>query len=206
MRNRECLISSEIGRDNNHSHLFTLPRIIQEHMNLKGALATGCQVDIQLDIITLLYTFKGLYALGVLSQATKAKVLETDDAAILNAGQVHGVVPDVVVVLHPVVAVRTIHKAGITSTVVIIWLQTENLEALAGHLCTSILVAIGSFRSPYIILGIRVVSCNLHHTALGNRFFVPCNLDGSDHCLTGIAKATGRTVVEDIPLTIDFLQ
>ena len=206
MRNRDCLICGKISRDINHSYFFTLPRIIQEHMNLKGTLTTSCQVDIQLDTVTLLNTFEGLHALGILSQTAKAKVLEADDAAILNAGKIHGVVPYVVVVLHPVIAVRTIHKAGITSTIEIIWWQTENLETFTGHLSTSILVTIGSFGCPHIILGIRVVSRNLHHPTLGNRFLVPRNLHGSNHCLTGIAEATGRTVVEDIPLTIDFLQ
>ena len=110
------------------------------------------------------------------------------------------------VVLHPLVAIGTAsHEAGQTSRVVLIWRQTEDLEALGGDFCTCIFVAIGGFCRPLIILGIGVVACNLHYTTLGHGLLVPSNLNGSHHGLTGKAEAAWRTVIEYIPLTVDFL-
>ena len=110
------------------------------------------------------------------------------------------------VVLHPLVAIGTAsHEAGQTSRVVLIGRQTEDLKTLGGDFCTCIFVAISGFGRPLIILGIGVVTRNLHHAALGYRLLVPGNLYRSHHGLTGKAEATRWTVIEHIPLTIDLL-
>ena len=175
-------------------------------MNLEGAFAATGQVQVQVGIVTLLDAVEGFQALGVLCQTAKAKVFETDDTAVLNTSQVHGVVPHIEVVLHILVAVGAVHKAGDTGRIIGIGRQTENLETFASHLGTGIVVAIGSLGGPLVILAIRVVTGNLHDTTLGNGFLVPCYLHRSHHRLTGIAETAWWTVIEHIPLAVDFLQ
>ena len=200
------LTFGESIRNFEHTDLLAFPRIIKLNVNLKGTLTTRCQVKIKLGIVSLLDTCESLHALGILSQATETEILKTNDSTVLNASQIHGVFPYVMIVLHPVVAVRTIHEAGIACTIIFIRWQTENLEALAGYLCTSIGIAIRSCSHPLVVLCIGIIAGNGHLTTFSHRFLVPCNLYWSDHCLTGIAETTGRTMIEDVPLTIDLLQ
>jgi len=79
-------------------------------------------------------------------------------------------------------------------------------KPLTRHLGTGVFVAVGSLRRPHIILREGVVTGNLHHTALGHRLLVPSDLHRSYHRLTGVAETTWRTVIEHVPLTVDFLQ
>ena len=64
---------------------------------------------------------------------------------------------------------------------------------------------VGSFGCPLVVLGVGVVGGYAHHAALCHGLLVPLNLDGGYHCLTGKTEAAWRTMVEDIPLTVDFL-
>ena len=196
-------ISGNIDRGN----LLTLPRIIEQHANLKSTTSTGCQVHSEFRTITHLCALEGLHALGVLSQTAKAEVLEADDTTIGDTCEIHGVVPYIVVVLHPIVTVGTaIHEAGITCGVVGIGRQTEDLEALAGYLSTGIFIPIAGLGCPHIILYIRIITRNGYLTTLSHRFLIPCDLHRGYHGLTGITEATWRTVIEDVPLTVDLLQ
>ena len=90
------------------------------------------------------------------------------------------------------------HEAGNTRRIILIRWQTENLETLAGHLGSRILHTIGSTG--------RHLTGNHHSSTLADGFLVPRYLHRSNHRLTRIAKATWRTVIEDIPLAIDLLQ
>ena len=195
-----------IGRDVERCNLLTLPGVVEHHVNLEGTVSARRQVQVQHRAVASLRTLESLHALRVLSQTAETEVLKTYDTAIGDAGQIHRVVPYVEVVLHPFVAVRTArHEAGNTGRIVLVGRETENLETLRGHLGTGIFVAVSGFCRPCVILRIGVVGRNLHHAALCYGFLVPRNLHGSNHCLTGKSKAAWRTVVEHIPLAVDFL-
>ena len=79
------------------------------------------------------------------------------------------------------------------------------MESLTCHLGTSILHTVGSLGCPLVVLGVGVVGSDAHHATLCHWFLVPLNLDGGYHCLTGKTETTGRTMIEDIPLTVDLL-
>ena len=206
MRNRNRLIGRSLIADIDDANFFTLPGIIQLDMNLKGTLSAIGQVQVEMRIVAFLHTFESLTALRVLGQTSEAEILEADDAAILNTGEVHRIVPHVVVILHILVGIRTIHEAGQTSRVVGVGRQTVDLEALAGHLGTGVFVAVAGLRRPHVVLGKCVIAGNGHLTTLGHRLLVPRNLHRCHHSLTGIAEATWWTVIEHVPLAVDFLQ
>ena len=187
--------------------LLTLPGIIEHDADVERMLAGNGQVEVQRSAVALLDALEGFQSLRVLGQSAEAEVLEADDAAVGDTGQIHRVVPDVVVVLHPLVAVgATCHEAGVTCRVVLIRRKTEDLEPFRGYFSASILVAVLSLRRPLVVLRIGVVARDSDHTALGHRFLVPCDLHGSHHRLTGKAEAAWRTVIEHIPLAVDLLQ
>ena len=175
-------------------------------MNLKCTLAAGGQVQVKAGIVAFLCSLKGFYAFRVLCQAAKAEVLEAYDTSILNTGEVHRVVPHVVVVLHPVVGTRAIDEAGISSAIILIGGQAEYLEAFAGHLGSCVFVAITCFCCPYIILSVGIIAGDSHPSAFGNGLLIAGDLHGSHHRLAGIAETAWRTMVEDIPLAVNFLQ
>ena len=79
------------------------------------------------------------------------------------------------------------------------------MEALAGHLGAGVFHTVRSLRRPLVVLGVRVVGGDAHHAALGHRLLVPFNLYWSHHGLTGKAETAWRTMVEHIPLAVDFL-
>ena len=79
------------------------------------------------------------------------------------------------------------------------------MESLTRHLGTCIFHTIRSIGCPLVVLGIGVVCRNAHLSALSYSFLVPLYLDRGYHCLTRKTETTGRTMIEDIPLTIDFL-
>ena len=110
------------------------------------------------------------------------------------------------VVLQPFVRAGARHVAGDACAVILIRGQAEDLEALAGDLCTTIFVAIGSLSCPYIVLSEGIVGGDANLSALGHGLLVPLNLDGRHHCLTSVGIAARWTMVEDIPLAVDFLQ
>ena len=169
-------------------------------------MSASGQVEVQHRTVAFLNTIKSLQALGGLSQTAEAKVLKAHDTTVGDSGEIHRVVPDVMVVLHPLVTVGAArHETGITGRVVLIGRQTEDLETLRGDFCACIFVAVGSLGRPFIVFGIGVITRNLHHAALCHRLLVPGNLYRSHHGLTGKAEATWGTVVEHIPLTIDLL-
>ena len=197
------LLSIEIIKDGN---LTALVWVIEHDMNLEFLSATLCgNMNAEGIGIVFIETLESLYTLRVLCQTFEAEVLEADDRATLKSCEVHGVVPYVVVVLHIVVGIRTVHIACYAGRVVAVARQTENLEALTGNLCTCIFVAVRGFCRPLIILCKRVIAYYAYFTTLGNRLLVPLNLYRSHHSLAGIAKATWWTVIENIPLTINLL-
>ena len=176
-------------------------------MYLESTVSAVCQVHIDIGVVTLLGTLESFHAFCVFAQTTETKVLETDNATVGDASQVHRVVPNIMVILHPLVAIRaTIHETSDTSRIVIIRWQTKDVEALTRHFSTRVFIAICSLGSPFVVLHEWVVAGDAHLTTLGNRFLVPGNLHRSNHWLTGIAEATWWTMVEHVPLTIDFLQ
>ena len=79
------------------------------------------------------------------------------------------------------------------------------MESLTCHLGTSILHTVGSLGCPLVVLCVWVVGGDAHLSALSYRFLVPLYLDRGYHCLTCKTKTTGRTMIEDIPLTVDLL-
>ena len=197
------LLSIEIIKDGN---LTALVWVIEHDMNLELLSATlGGNMNTEGIGVIFIETLESLYTLRVLCQTFEAEVLEADDRTALQSCEVHGVVPYVVVVLHVVVGIRTVHIACYAGRVVAVARQTENLEALAGNLGTSIFVAVRSFCRPLIILCKRIISYNAYLTAIGNRLLVPLNLYRSHHSLTGIAETTWWTMIEYIPLTINLL-
>ena len=68
------------------------------------------------------------------------------------------------------------------------------------------MVTIGGLGTPFVVGGVWVIAHDAYLTALGYGFLVPLYLHGGYHGLTGIAETTGGTMVEDVPLTVDFLQ
>ena len=153
------------------------------------------ETEVQLGTIALLNTLESGQTLGGLRKTAKAKVFKTNDALVGDTCQIHRVVPHIKIVLQPLLVG---HEAGNTRRIILIRWQTENLESFAGHLGTRILHTIGSTS--------RHLAGNHHPSALADGFLIPRNLYGSNHRLTGIAKATRRTVIEHIPLAIDQLQ
>ena len=103
-----CLRS--ISWDIKNSYLITLPRIIEKNMNLECPMSTSGKVEIKHSSIALLDTSKWLQSLCGCCETSKAEVFETYYATILDACKLHRVLPDIVVILHPLVAVRTIHE------------------------------------------------------------------------------------------------
>ena len=176
-------------------------------MNLKGTVSTRRQIEIKSSSIASFRTLKSLQTLRVLSQTTEAEILKTYDSTVGDAHEIHRVVPNVVIILHPLVAVRAArHKASDTGTIIIIRWKSEDLETLRSHLGTRIGIAIGGSSCPLVVGSIRVIASNLHHTTFGDGLLVPRNLHGSHHRLTGEAESTRRTMIENIPLTVDLLQ
>ena len=176
-------------------------------MDLESTVSAWRQIEINPRSIAIFRTFEGLQALGVLSQSAKAEVLETHDSTVGNASQIHRVVPYIMVVLHPLVAVRaTRHKTSVASRVILIRRQAEDLEALGSHFGTGIDHSIGRFGRPFVVSSIGVIARNPDYATLGNGFLVPCNLHRGDHWLAGEAKATRRTMIEHIPLAVDLLE
>ena len=114
--------------------------------------------------------------------------------------------PYIVVVLHPLVRAGARHVAGDACAVVLIGRQAEDLEALAGDLGATVLVAVGSTGCPLACGSKGVVGGDAHLSALGHGLLVPLDLHGCHHGLAGIAEAARRTMVENIPLTVDLLQ
>ena len=112
-------------------NLWTFPRVIEPHVNLKGSMSGRSETEVQLGGVALLRTFKGFQTLRILSQTAKAEIFESDNAPIGDACKRHGVVPHVEVVLQPLLVG---HKTGNTRRIILISWQTENLETFAGHL------------------------------------------------------------------------
>ena len=110
------------------------------------------------------------------------------------------------VVLHPVIGVGAVHEAGNAGRVVGVGGQTEDVEALAGHLGAGIFVAIAGLGRPFFVVSIGVVAGDLHYAALGHGLLVQHDFHGSHHGLARIAEAARRTVIEHVPLAVDFLQ
>ena len=194
------------SRNVDNGNLLPLPRIIEKNVNPESTLSARSQVQFQHGIVALLDATESLDTLRVLSQSAKAEIFETNHAAILDASKIHRVVPHVMVVLHVLISVGAVHEAGNAGRIIGVRGQAEDLEALAGNLGTRVLIAVGNLGRPLAVLGKGVVARNLHHATLGHRLLVPRNLDGSDHSLTSIAEATRRTMIEHIPLAVDFLQ
>ena len=197
-----------IGRHVDDGNLLTVMdgvgvRTVEHHMNAEGTFATRGEPEVEHSAVTFLCATESLHALGVLSHSAKTEIFEADDAAVGDTCEIHVVVPVVPSVLHPVVA-RQI--AGNTGRIVLVGIETENLEAFTGHFGTRIFVAVAGLGRPFVVLGKRVVANDAHLAALSHGLFVPFNLDGCHHRLAGIAETTGRTVIEHIPLTVDFLQ
>ena len=100
-------------------------------MNLEGSVSTRSQIQVQYGSIAFLGALEGLDSLGILYQSAKAEVLKAYDACVGDTCQVHRVIPYVVVILHPVVAVSAAsHKTCDTCRIVGVWGQTINLESL----------------------------------------------------------------------------
>ena len=112
-------------------NLLTLPRIVEAHMDLESTVSAWRQIEKKSRSIACFRTLESLQTLSVLSQSTKAEVLKTNDSTVGNASKIHRVVPDVVIILHPLVAVRAArHKTSVASRVILIRWQAEDLEAL----------------------------------------------------------------------------
>ena len=79
------------------------------------------------------------------------------------------------------------------------------MESLTRHLGARVFHTIGSLGSPLIVFGVWVVGSDAHHATLCHRFLVPLYLDGGYHCLTRKTESARRTMIEDIPLAVDFL-
>ena len=102
-----------------------------------------CQVHIDIGVVTLLGSLESFHTFCILAQTTETKVLETDNATIGDTSQVHRVVPNIMVVLHPLIAIRaTIHETSDTSRIVIIRWQTKDVEAFTRHFSTRVFIAI----------------------------------------------------------------
>ena len=197
-----------IGRNLQGGYFLAVPNgigigTVQHHTNGEGTVPAWSEAQIELCAIAFACGGKSLHTLAVLLQSAKAEILESHHTTVGDASQIHAVVPHIVVVLHPVVAS---HVTGNSSRVIGIGGKTEYLESLAGNLGTGIACAVCGRSRPFVALGIGVVSYNGYFSAVGHRFLVPSNLDGSHHSLACIAKTAGRTVVENIPLAVDFLQ
>ena len=107
------------------------------------------------------------------------------------------------VVLDPVLVG---HIAGVAGRVVVVGRETEDLEALAGHLGTGISLAVRGCGHPLVAGEVRIVASDADLAAVGHLLLVPLYLNGGNHRLAGVAEAAGRTVIEDIPLAVDLLQ
>ena len=99
-----------------HGDLTALPggvgiRAVKHHVDLEGAAAARGQEEVEAGAVAPVGAGKGLDTLSVLGQAAEAEVLEADDAAVGETGEVHIVVPDIMVVLDPVLVG---HIAGVT--------------------------------------------------------------------------------------------
>ena len=199
--------TSVISSDIENGDFIAFPRIIETDVNLKGPIPTRCQIQAEHRAIASLRSLESLQALCALSQTTKAEILKTYDSTVGDTRQIHRVIPDVVVILHPLVAVRTTcHIAGNTRRVILIGRKSEDLEALRGHFGTSIGHSIGGFGRPLVIFRVGIIARDLHHTTISHLLLIPCDLHRSHHGLTGKAEATRRTMVKHIPLAIDLLQ
>ena len=112
-------------------------------MYRESTVSAVCQVDIDIGVVTLLGTFESFHALCIFVQTTETKVLETNNTTVGDASQVHRVVPNIMVILHPFVAVSAaIHETSDTSRIVIIRWQTEDVEAFTRHFSTRVFIAI----------------------------------------------------------------
>ena len=197
-----------IGRNVDDGNLLAVPcavgiRAIEHHMHLEGLFDSRFEVQHEAGIVASLGALESKYALSILGQTTEAEVLEADDALVGDAGKVHAVVPDVEVILHPVLVGEVASDAG---RIILIRIETENLEALGSDLSTRITVAVAGLGNPSLLRSVRIVARDADLTTIGHFLLVPLNLDRSHHWLTGITEAAWWAVIEDIPLAIDELQ
>ena len=204
----DCRTALGIGRHFYHTDFLTVPnavgvRSVEHHTNLEGTVSAWSEVEVERSAVTFLRTLEGIHTLRRLVQSAETEIFEADDTTVGDARKVHTVVPHIEVVLHPLVAG---HIGGDASRIILIWRQTENLETLRGDLSTRVFHAVAGFCGPFVVLGVWVVAHDAHLAAVSHGFLVPFNLHRSHHRLTGIAEATRRTMIEHIPLTVDFLK
>ena len=95
-------------------------------MYAKRAVSAWGQPQIECGVISLLGTRKGFYSFGIFMQTFKTEILEADDAPIGHSCQVHTVIPDIKIILHPFV---TIQIACNTRRIVSVGWKAEYLES-----------------------------------------------------------------------------
>ena len=202
------LLLGRVGRHTDGGYLLTVPCVVgvgavEHDVDGEGAVSARREQQVELGAVAGRRSLEGFHALGVLVESAEAEVLEADDALVGDAGEIHVVVPHVVVVLQPVVAR---HVAGNAGGVVAVGGQAEDLEALAGDLGSRVAGAVGGGSRPLVIGSKGVVGDDAELAALGDALLVPRDLHRGHHRLTCIAEAARGTVVEDVPLAVDLLQ
>ena len=78
-----------VFRNGDGGYLLSLPRVVQQHVNLESTVLAVSEVYEELRVVTLLRSFERLHALCACIETAKAEIFETDDAAVQNAGEVH---------------------------------------------------------------------------------------------------------------------
>ena len=80
------------------------------------------------------------------------------------------------------------------------------MEPLTCYLSSGIRHTVRGISYPLVSFTVCVICNDAHLSPFSHRLFVPFYLHGSHHGLAGVAKATWRTVVENVPLSIYLLQ
>ena len=189
-------------------NLLTFPNLIiywsiEHHTNLERLVGAIRSKEVQISIVANLCSFKRLAALSILSKAAKSEILITNHRTVLKSCKRLSIVPNVTLILHRIIVG---YMACDTPRIEFVRVKSKDLEALRGYLCPCIHISVTCLRHPFVVWRIRVIANNPYLTALCHRLLIPLYLHWSNHCLTRISETARWTVVEDIPLTVYFLQ
>ena len=135
-------------------------------------------------------------------QSAEAEIFVTDDVATVYVDR-HIVAPDVPCIL---LAAYIRQVACVAGRIIFVGVHSEYLEAFRGNFGTGIGISVICLRLPDAVGGIRVVAMNGYFASFCHGFFIPLDGDRCHHRLACKPESARRTVIEYIPLAVDFLQ
>ena len=181
---------------------FVVPRAVHPDVHLERFRGARNNEQVESRLVALLRAFERLQSQLVLLQTFKAKILITNNVTVLHPCNRRVVVPHVPsILLHLCVG----QIASDTGRIILVWVKTEHMETFRSHFGTLVFMSLAVFHRAHFAFRIRVETLHHHGAAFFHRLLVPRHVDRCHHGLAGKAEITWRTMVEHIPLAVDFL-